>query len=90
MYLKPLMEAESLSMNTQTLQRPLKYTYDDYLQLPEEKRFELIQGDLVMVPSPSEGHQDILGRLYMLINSYVVRSGPRKLDSGLSESPGIQ
>ena len=28
-----------------------KYTYSDYLKTPEDKRFELIEGDLITTPS---------------------------------------
>ena len=39
----------------------VKYTVRDYMNLPEseEKRYELIEGDLCMVPSPVTGHQRI-------------------------------
>jgi Uma2 family endonuclease len=44
--------------------RPL--TVHDYLQLPVDsgKKTELIEGDLIMSPSPDRFHQDILGRLF--------------------------
>jgi len=28
----------------------IKFTYKDYLQLPEDKRYELIEGEFFMVP----------------------------------------
>ena len=39
------------------INRNVRYTYRDYLQLPEseEKRYELIDGELYMVPSPTSG-----------------------------------
>lgn len=30
----------------------VKLTYEDYLQMPEEQRYELLEGDLRMVPAP--------------------------------------
>ena len=37
-----------------------RYTYQDYLDLPEDgKRYEIINGELVMVPAPRIIHQDI-------------------------------
>jgi len=46
----------------------IKLTYRDYLLLPEDSRYELIEGDLFMVPSPNELHQRISKRLeYELI-----------------------
>ena len=56
------------------MQTAIKFNYKDYLQLPENKRYEIIDGDLFMVPSPNESHQHILTNiLYILIN-YVRRN----------------
>ena len=35
----------------------IKFTYEDYCNAPEGKRYELHDGDLVLVPSPKEQHQ---------------------------------
>ena len=35
----------------------IKFTYEDYCNAPEDKRYELHDGDLVVVPSPKEQHQ---------------------------------
>ena len=41
-----------------TIPNPLiKFTYVDYLNAPEDKRYELLDGDLVMTPAPAEIHQ---------------------------------
>lgn len=37
----------------------IKFTYKDYLLLPEGDRWELIDGDFYVVPSPSVRHQKI-------------------------------
>ena len=37
----------------------IKFTYEDYLNTPEDKRYELLDGDLVALPSPEEFHQRI-------------------------------
>lgn len=56
------------------MQTAIKFNYQDYLQLPEDKRYEIIDGELFMVPSPNESHQHILTNiLYILIN-YVRRN----------------
>ena len=35
----------------------IKFTYEDYCNAPEDKRYELHDGDLILVPSPKEPHQ---------------------------------
>ena len=34
-----------------------KLTYEDYAQTPDDERWELIDGELIMSPSPKEAHQ---------------------------------
>ncbi|MCL0034527.1 Uma2 family endonuclease [Dehalococcoidia bacterium] len=73
----------------------IKFTYGDYLQLPEDKRYELIEGEFFMVPSPGWSHQTISARLFRAIDNYVrthklgeVRYAP--LDVVLSEENVLQ
>lgn len=63
-------------MDTTELPIPKKerYTYEDYLQLPEGAPYELIGGELVMSPSPSAEHQRILRRLSWSIQQYLDES----------------
>ena len=35
----------------------LKFTYEDYRNAPDDKRFELLDGELIVSPSPKEAHQ---------------------------------
>jgi len=51
----------------------IKFTYKDYLQLPEDKRYELIEGEFFMVPSPSYSHQLISKRLFRALDDYVTK-----------------
>ena len=37
----------------------VKFTYEDYLNAPEDKRYELLDGELVMTPAPGERHQSV-------------------------------
>ncbi len=37
----------------------VKFTYEEYLNTPEDKRYELLDGELVLNPSPGEHHQRI-------------------------------
>jgi Uma2 family endonuclease len=34
-----------------------KFTYEDYLKTPDDRRYELIEGELIMTPSPVPYHQ---------------------------------
>lgn len=49
-----------------------KMTYDDLLRMPATNRFEeIIDGELIMSPTPSLEHQEIVGRLYRAIARYL-------------------
>ena len=47
-----------------------KYTYEDYLNTPEGERYELIDGELILVASPNEGHQMASVNLVSLMNPH--------------------
>ena len=32
----------------------IKFTYEDYVNAPEDKRYELLDGELLMTPAPAE------------------------------------
>lgn len=53
----------------------VKLTYEDYLQMPEEQRYELLEGDLRMVPAPGFMHQQVLAKLYKAVDAYLQRHG---------------
>ncbi len=40
-----------------------KYTYEDYLNTPEGERYELIDGELIFLPTPNMAHQEARGNL---------------------------
>lgn len=46
------------------------YTYDDYLKLNDNNRYELIEGVLFLVPSPNATHQRITGKLYRILAEF--------------------
>ena len=47
-------------------------TIEDYYNLPENARAELIDGQIYYQAAPSRMHQKILGELYTAINNYIV------------------
>ena len=49
----------------------IKFTYSDYLLLPEGDRRELIEGDFYVAPSPTFVHQSILFNLASLLRRFV-------------------
>ena len=54
------------------MQHPqIKFTYRDYLLLPEQDRRELIEGDFYLNPVPNPRHQLILGNLTAALWGYV-------------------
>ncbi|MDO8141240.1 MAG: Uma2 family endonuclease [Candidatus Brocadiales bacterium] len=51
-----------------------KYTYEDYLKTPEDKRYELINGELIMTPSPIPNHQRISGKLEFVLRKFITEN----------------
>ena len=48
------------------------FTYQDYLDLPEDgNRYEVINGDLIMVPGPNTDHQNVSGNLEFELRMFV-------------------
>ncbi len=47
------------------------YTRHDYAALPEGAPYQLIEGQLVLSPSPTLTHQTLIGRLHILLHTYV-------------------
>ncbi len=57
------------------METKIKYNYQDYQQLPEDKRYEIIDGDLFMVHSPNENHQRILANIFYIFSSHIRENG---------------
>ena len=43
-----------------TTEDAVKLTYEDYCRAPDDERYELLNGELMMVPAPNTKHQKIL------------------------------
>lgn len=58
------------------VEKKARFTYEDYQNLPpsETKRYELIDGDLIMVPSPTWTHQRTVAATFVQLDNHV-RSG---------------
>ena len=49
-----------------------RYTVDEVLAFPNDgNRYELVHGELLMTPAPSQTHQRVLARLHMHLAPYV-------------------
>lgn len=72
------------------------WTYDDYAALPVDgKRYEMVNGVLYVSPSPSWSHQEIVGRIYRYLSTYVESAGiggafPSPLDVELAPNTVFQ
>ncbi len=54
----------------------IRLTYDDYCLLPDDgKRYEIIDGELFVTPSPRRSHQKVVTRLTSYLNEFAERTG---------------
>ena len=51
----------------------VRFTYEDYLNTPEDKRYELLDGELIMVSSPNIPHQRTERELAFQVIGFVKR-----------------
>jgi Uma2 family endonuclease len=73
----------------------VKFTYHDYLQLPEDRRYEIIDGELFLTPAPGTYHQRIEMKLLFLLFGHVREHDlgevlPAPCDLVLSETDVVQ
>ena len=71
-------------------------TVADYRAMPEgPPYYQLIEGELIMAPSPSSFHQDVVGNIYFLLRHHVMKHRLGKvciapLDVYLAETSVVQ
>src|SRR4030065_2512960 len=66
-------DARRLAMvSTATEKR--KFTYEDYLKTPDDERYELIGGELLMTPSPITNHQRISRKIEFILEKFVTEN----------------
>ena len=51
-----------------------RFTYEDYLHFPEDKRYEIINGEVSVVPSPGRSHQDVSRNLEFILWDFVKKN----------------
>ena len=49
----------------------IKFTVSDYMTTPDDKRCQLLDGELIVAPSPTTRHQTILARLSQALHGWV-------------------
>ena len=49
----------------------VKLTYEDYLKTPDDERWELLSGELIMAPSPTRVHQQVALELASRLLNFV-------------------
>ena len=50
------------------------YTYENYANLDDDKRYELIEGELLMTPLPTTKHQRVLRELEFQLKMFVSKN----------------
>jgi Uma2 family endonuclease len=60
-------------MSTAVIEKK-RYTYEDYLKTPDDVRYELIEGELLMTPSPVTRHQRISRKIEFILEKFVTEN----------------
>lgn len=63
-------EKEKKNMNNLALKQK-KYTYEDLQNIDDGNRYELIDGELYLMSSPTTTHQEIVGEIYAQLHNYL-------------------
>ncbi len=58
-----------------TTQDAVRRTYEDYCATPDDERYELLNGNLMMVPAPNMKHQKVLSRLHLKLGNFAEEHG---------------
>jgi Uma2 family endonuclease len=52
-----------------------RFTWEDYVDFPEDQRYEVIDGEVYVVAAPTRRHQLVLGELYRVVANHVKAGG---------------
>lgn len=59
---------------TQKTQWPTEWTYSEYARFPDDgNRYEVLDGEVLVTPAPTPGHQHVGAKLFMALWQYVDR-----------------
>lgn len=56
-----------------------RWTYEEYYKLDDGQHYEIMDGNLVMAPTPDVRHQDWLGNHYFLLRQHLARKKSGRL-----------
>ena len=51
-----------------------KFSYEDYLKLDDDNKYELIEGELIVVPRPRPRHQKVLNKLVYAFEGFLQKN----------------
>jgi Uma2 family endonuclease len=49
----------------------IKFTAKDYMSAPEDKRYQLLDGEMILAPSPTSRHQTISAALFAALRQFI-------------------
>ena len=49
----------------------IKFTVNDYMTTPDDKRCQLLDGELIVAPSPTDRHQEISLSITLALQQFV-------------------
>jgi Uma2 family endonuclease len=49
----------------------IKFTVKDYMSAPEDKRYQLLDGEMILAPSPTSRHQTISAALFAALRQFI-------------------
>ena len=53
----------------------INFTVDDYMTTPDDKRYQLLDGELILAPAPKDKHQAIVVALLVALHQFVNQNG---------------
>ncbi|MBI5416587.1 Uma2 family endonuclease [Candidatus Poribacteria bacterium] len=59
-------------MQTSSVLEKKEYTYSDYLEIDDDKRYQVLEGELIMVPAPNIEHQEISWKIEFKFSKFIM------------------
>src|SRR5918996_781486 len=72
-----IIESANLSIGGSSMTQPnprIKFTVDDYMTTPDDKRYQLLDGELILAPSPTDKHQAVVGELFVALHQFITQN----------------